>query len=148
VFISYIEAMKWYDKYIGLPYYHLGFSPEKGIDCFNLITYLYREELGIDIPYKTGDFCKVVDEHWYTVLHKSPFDLLPEWGWEEIEEPELYSVILMTLGSANVMNHCAMYIEKDKILHTMAGHKSWIAPYGRHYKQYTNKVYKWAGMNN
>ena len=43
----------------------------------------------------------------------------------------------MSLGSSHVVNHCAIYVDLNKMLQTMINHKSWIAPYGRYYKQYT-----------
>ena len=52
----------WYEKYVGFPYVHLGDDPKSGIDCFNLIRYVYKNELDIDIPYDTTDFCDILDE--------------------------------------------------------------------------------------
>ncbi len=54
----------------------------------------------------------------------------------------------MSIGSTNVTNHCALYIGENKMLQTMINHKSWIAPYGRWYKNYTVGIYKWIGMPN
>ena len=54
----------------------------------------------------------------------------------------------MSLGSTNVTNHCAMYVDTNKILQTMINHNSWIAPYGRYYKQYTVGVYRWKSLVN
>ena len=31
----------------------------------------------------------------------------------------------------------------NRILQTMLEHDSWVAPYGRYYKQYTMGIYKW-----
>ena len=33
---------KWYKKYTGFPYAHLGDNINSGIDCFNLIKYVYK----------------------------------------------------------------------------------------------------------
>ena len=54
----------------------------------------------------------------------------------------------MRLGSTNTDNHCAMYIDNNKILHTMEGYASWVAPYGRYYKQYTTGIWKWKNTDN
>ena len=54
----------------------------------------------------------------------------------------------MCIRDSNVTNHCALYIGENKMLQTMINHKSWIAPYGRWYKNYTVGIYKWIGMPN
>ena len=71
-----------------------------------------------------------------------------EYGWVKVTEPKVYDIILMSLGSTHVVNHCAMYVDKNRMLQTMLEHKSWIAPYGRYYKQYTLGVYRWKDLQN
>jgi len=136
---------KWYKKYTGFPYAHLGDNINSGIDCFNLIRHVYKKELDIEIPYDTADWCDIVDEQWYQKTNEQLFNKAGslEFGWEQITEPEIFSVITMTIGSTNVTNHCALYVDKNRILQTMLEHESWIAPYGRYYKQYTMGIYKW-----
>jgi cell wall-associated NlpC family hydrolase len=142
--------MKWYNRYTGFPYRHLGEEPIDGIDCFNLCTLIYKKELGIEIPYRTRDFCNIVDEDWYEKTHERWMDRAAseKYGWIKVKDPKVYDVILMSLGSTNVTNHCAMYVDTNKILQTMINHNSWIAPYGRYYKQYTVGVYRWKSLVN
>jgi cell wall-associated NlpC family hydrolase len=141
----------WYDKYTGLPYKHLGYDPIEGIDCFNLCKYVYKQELDIDIPYFASDYCNIVDDDWYVKTHdqfilKAAND--PSLGWVSVTEPKLYDVIVMSLGSTHVANHCALYLERNRMLQTMLKHKSWVAPYGTYYKQYTVGVYRWKTLQN
>jgi len=140
---------KWYKKYTGFPYAHLGDNINSGIDCFNLIKYVYKKELDIEIPYDTADWCDIVDERWYQKTHNKAFEngASLEFGWEQFKEPEIFDVITMTIGSTNVTNHCALYVDKNRILQTMLEHESWIAPYGRYYKQYTMGIYRWNPAN-
>lgn len=135
-------------RYVGIPFKHLGTDPEKGLDCFNLLKYIYKKELNIDIPYSTRTFCNILDENWYSKNHERYFDdsLANARGWEKIEEPELYCAITMVMGSSAVTNHCAIYIGDNKILHVLQNHTSHITNYGSYYKQYTMGVYKWIGM--
>ena len=142
--------MKWYNRYTGFPYRHLGEEPIDGIDCFNLCTLIYKKELGIEIPYRTRDFCNIVDEDWYEKTHERWMNRAAseKYGWIKVKDPKVYDVILMSLGSTNVTNHCAMYVDTNKILQTMINHNSWIAPYGRYYKQYTVGVYRWKSLVN
>ena len=140
--------MTWYNNYTGFPYKHLGNSIDTGIDCFNLCRLVYKNELNIDIPYQTSDFCNIVDEDWYTKTHERWMEKAAseEYGWVKVTEPKVYDIILMSLGSTHVVNHCAMYVDKNRMLQTMLEHKSWIAPYGRYYKQYTLGVYRWKDL--
>lgn len=142
--------MKWYNSYTGFPYRHLGDNIETGIDCFNLCTLVYKNELKIDIPYKTSDFCNIVDEDWYTKTHERWMDNAAsgENGWKKVTVPKTYDVILMSLGSTHVTNHCALYVDTNRILQTMLNHNSWVAPYGRYYKQYTTGIYRWKDLMN
>ena len=135
----------WYNKYKDFPYLHLGNNAEKGIDCFNLCKLVYLNELKIDIPYTTDYFCKIVDEDWYSKTQERLFEqaATDAYGWIKVKEPQPYDIITMSLGSTNVTNHCALYVDRSKILQTMIKHKSWIAPYGNYYKQYTTGVYRW-----
>ena len=140
----------WYSKYLNLPYLHLGNNIETGIDCFNLCRLIYKEQLDIDIPYDTADWCNIVDENWYSKTHDRPFEkgATLKYGWQKVTNVEKFNVITMSLGSTNVTNHCALFIGDNKILQTMIDKKSWIAPYGRYYKTYTMGIYKWIGMPN
>lgn len=143
--------MKWYQKYTGFPYKHLGNNIETGIDCFNLIKHVYKNERGIEIPYSTIDFCNIVDEDWYQKINDQPFlEFKKEkWGWREVSNKEIqpFDVVIMSIGSTNCVNHCALYVDTNKILHTMIEHTSWIAPYGSYYKQYTLGTFRWQGVD-
>ena len=138
----------WYNKYKDFPYLHLGNNAETGIDCFNLCKLVYLNELEIDFPYTTSDFCKIVDEDWYSKTQERFFEVNAneKTGWRKVKEPQLYDIITMSLGSTNITNHCALYVDRNKILQTMIDHKSWIAPYGNYYKQYTTGVYRWKDL--
>ena len=138
---------KWYNKYIDYPYTHLGDDPINGIDCWNLCMYIYKDHLNIDIKQRSWDFCNIVDEDWYS----KTTDRLYEEGFKKFshifkkvsDEPKTYDIILMSIGSTNVSNHCAIYVDKNRILQTMLDHVSWVAPYGNYYKQYTTGIYRW-----
>lgn len=140
--------MKNFEKYVGLPYKHLGNNIEIGIDCFNLCKLVLKEHKNFDIPYYSHDWCNIIDEDWYSKTHNQFFlDAAKEQhGWKNIEIPEPYDIILMSLGSTNVVNHCSLYIGSNKMLQTMINHKSWISIYGNYYKQYTVGVIRWIGL--
>ena len=143
----------WYDSYIGFPYLHLGQNPETGIDCFNLCRLVFEQELSITIPLTTADFCNIVDEDWYQKTHDQLMINATklnreDFSWTKVTNPEPFDIILMSMGSTNVTNHCALYVGDDKILQIMLGRKSGIWAYRGPFKQYTTGIYRWKNMNN
>lgn len=136
----------WYDKYINLPYKHLGNDPITGIDCFNLCRYVYLYEKHIDIPYISYEHCNIVDDDWYNKTTQSFFEqaIYNDQRWQKVTDIQPFDFLLMSIGSTNVANHCSIYLGNNKILQTMIGRKSWIAPYGRYYQQYTLGIYRWT----
>jgi len=140
---------KWYDKYINFPYKHLGQDPTTGIDCFNLCKLAFKNELEIDIPYSTHDFCNIVYEDWYNKTQNQYFlDASKNGDWKEIQKLEPFDIILMSIGSTNVVNHCALYVGDNKILQTMENRDSGIYTYHRYYQQYTVKKVRWKSLVN
>lgn len=140
-------AVEW-DKYVGLPFKHLGLDPNTGIDCFNLVKYIYKQELEIEIPYTTRDWCNIVDDYWYQQIHEDSIKKASskDYGWQLVNSPKEFDVITMTIGSSTITNHCGLYIGNSKILHIFQNHKSHIAVYGNYYKQYTMGINRWIGM--
>ena len=138
--------IKWYDKYLNIPYKHLGNDPNSGMDCFNLCRYIYNEETGIEIPYLSFDRCNIVDDDWYNKTSDPIFEksALDDPSWKRVSEPKKFDFILMSIGSTNITNHCAMYLENNKVIHTMVDRPSWVSPYGSYYKQYTTGLYRWT----
>lgn len=137
-------------KYLNAPFKHLGLKLETGIDCFNLIREFYLQELQIEIPYTTRTWCDIVDENWYSKIHTELIKNITkeEYGWREIETPEKYCMITMSIGTSTITNHCALYLEQNKMLQVLQNTRSHIATYGKFYQQYTTGIYKWIGINN
>ena len=143
----------WYDKYLNLPYKHLGQDPETGIDCVNLCALILKQQCSIPVGRTTSDFCNIVDEDWYSKVSESLFDKglhlnSPDFSWKQVTSVETYDIVIMSIGSTNVANHCAMYVGENKLLQIMLDRPSWISPYGRYYKQYTLGIYRWNGSKN
>ena len=62
------------------------------------------------------------------------------------DAPKVFDVIVMSIGSTLISNHCALYVDTNRILHAMVDHTSWVSPYGSYYQQYTTGVYRWTGL--
>jgi cell wall-associated NlpC family hydrolase len=153
LYIRYLGMNKWYNEYIGFPYKHLGNSPVTGIDCFNLCRYIYKHQLNITVPLSTHDFCNIVDADWYNKTTEPLFEIAAaikrtDFAWKKVTTPRLYDIITMSIGDTNVTNHCAVYVDNDRVLQTAANKKSWVGLYGNYYQQYTTGIYRWAPLNN
>ncbi len=140
---------QWYDYYINFPSKHLGQDPATGIDCFNLCKFVYEKELNIVIPYSSHDFCKIVDSDWSNKTHKQLFlEASNNGDWVEIQNLKPFDIILMSVGSTNIVNHCALYVGDNKILQTIERRPSAIYNYHRYYQQYTVKKVRWKNLHN
>ena len=140
----------WITKYLNIPYRHLGNNLDIGIDCGNLCAKVIKEQTGEDVLVKTSDFCDIVQEDWYKKTNTPIFENMftnESNGFIKIDNPKPFDIILMSIGSTNITNHCALYLGNAKMLQTMIDHVSWIAPYGKWYKQYTTGIYRWKNFN-
>ena len=144
---------EWWRKYENLPYKHLGIDPINGIDCTNLASLVLKREKGVDVGFTSGDHCSIDSEKWYNSTLK---DLMLEYfknnkdKWVEIpkDRSQPFDIALISLGSTNITNHCAIFVEKDKLLHIMLNKKSWVSSYGRYWKQYTIRIFRWKDLIN
>jgi cell wall-associated NlpC family hydrolase len=137
---------KWYDKYTNIPHKHLGNDPISGMDCFNLCRYVYMQQTNIDIPYLSHDKCNIIDEDWFNKTSEQLFENVvnSDNNWHKVSEPKILDFILISIGSTNITNHCALYVDRNRILHTMIGKPSWVSNYANYYKQYTTGIYRWT----
>jgi len=140
---------QWYNKYTNIPYKLFGTEVTTGMDCFTLLCHVFKEEAGIQIPYTSSDFLKMVDDQWFTKTHEQHFLNGSKNGdWVEVETLQLYDLILMCLGATNVVNHVAMYVGNNKILQMIENRDSAIYDYHKYFKQYTVKKVRWKSLVN
>lgn len=142
--------MIWYKPYLDIPHKHLGDCKHTGIDCVNLCALIYREQLGVDVGVRSYSSCNIVDDDWYNKTTQQLFlqHLNSSQQWIQVSAPKCYDIILLSIGDTNIVNHCALYVGNNKILHTALHNRSHIAPYGRFYQQYTTGIYRWKSLNN
>jgi len=136
----------WYDKYVGIPFKHLGDDLE-GIDCFNLCRLVLRQERGLSIFKPSSHFCNIVDDHWYNKTSISPFEQAVKekvaiGECKKVEIPSKFDIVVMSIGATNITNHCALYVGNSKLLQVTTQRNSWISSYGNYYKQYTTGIYR------
>jgi proteasome lid subunit RPN8/RPN11 len=104
------------------------------LDCYSLIRDYFKETLSIEIP----DFQR--DYEWWSHgldLYKENFEKA---GFFEIEHRDLkeHDCILMQIHS-KVMNHAAVYLGKDVMLHHLTGRLSRREIFGGYYKKHSGK---------
>ena len=111
----------WYNKYLDFPYKHLGNDIKTGIDCFNLCRLVYKEQLGIEIPYDTADWCNIVDEDWYNKTQDRPFDKggTEAYGWKKTKHD--YEIMINNLNkkleeSNSIGNNRYIIISQEKAI--------------------------------
>ena len=138
----------WSEKYINIPYKLFGTDPKTGMDCFNLLHHIYKKELDLDIPYISSDYLKIVDDAWFQKTHDQVFLRASKNGdWDQINELKPFDLILMSIGATNVVNHIAMYVEKNNIIQMIENRNSAVYKYHRYYQQYTVGKYRWKNLN-
>jgi cell wall-associated NlpC family hydrolase len=140
-----LDIDHWLPNYIGLPYKHLG-NDRNGIDCFNLPRLVYKEVLNEEIPYSTQDSGCDVDINWYSRTETANILIdraKAQWGWQIVDVPQPFDIILLSIGATNSPNHCALFLNNKRILQVADGHPSWVTKYGKHYQQYTIKIGRW-----
>lgn len=139
----------WYNKYIGIPFKHLGQSPITGLDCFTLCKHIISKEKGITLPYISYEHCNIQEEDWYLKTTKQIFlDIANnDSRWQSVTIPKAFDIILLSIGATNVTNHCALHLGDNKIIQVMTQRNSWISTYSRYYKQYTTGIYRWSMIN-
>src|SRR5210317_1392169 len=147
--MPFIAMNQWYEKYINIPYKLFSTDPDEGLDCCTLMAYIFKQELGITIPYTTSDLLKIADDEWYMKSHDQHIlDLSNNGDWIEVEDLEKFDLILMCVGSTNVVNHVAMYLGNNKILQMLFNRNSDVYNYHRYFKQYTIKKVRWKNLKN
>lgn len=140
----------WYDKYVGIPHKHLGDTLEEGMDCFNLLKYILEQEKNYIIPYSTYDKCNIIDDDWYIKTNEQLIEdtASQDSNWQLVTTPQLFDIITISVGATNITNHCAMYVDTNKIIHSMIDKPSFLSKYAPYYKQYTTGIYRWTPTNN
>jgi len=143
----------WYKKYENLPFKMFGDNPLTGIDCTNLTRLIYRKEKNIFLEPSSKELCSNHKDNWYQLINDNimiKFFENRQNNFEEIDKNKIlpFDILLLSIGSTNIINHCAICVDKNKILHAMEDKLSWVSTYGSYYKNYTEKVYRWIDTQN
>ena len=81
-------------------------------DCFEAVRNFYKLELAIDIPPR-GAF----EEFWWKKgINYFTEERLNEWGFQKVEVPKQFDVLLFSISS-KVPNHCGVYLGENTFYH-------------------------------
>lgn len=103
-------------------------------DCLTLVRDAYMLA-GINLPdYERQD-------NWWRNGLNMYLDLLPQNGFERVDEPQAGDIILVCLGSS-VPNHAAIYVDNQYILHHCPKRLSKRDLYGGFWIKYTHSIWR------
>jgi proteasome lid subunit RPN8/RPN11 len=110
-------------------------------DCFSLVRDYYKQEKGTELPNypRSSDELVWDKKEWDWI--DSQYELV---GFREVKSPERGDVIAMSIGNnAAGINHLAIYMGDNTLLHQLAGRKSSIEIWGSPWSEYTIKFLKY-----
>ena len=109
------------------------------MDCYSIIRDYYKENLNVTLP----DFTR--DHEWWNKGQNLYVEHFRDAGFYEIDPNDIqpHDVILMQIHS-NVVNHGAIYLGNDQMLHHLHKRLSCREVYGGYYAKHTIKVIRYA----
>lgn len=108
-----------FDKYIGIPYKHLG-KDFDGVDCYGLLMLIFREELGLELPDFTSlQYSKGLSEKEDAHVLVSCIDKYRDQRWKIVKPPlrRFDAVVFWGGCSKSVANHIGLMIDPEKFIH-------------------------------
>ena len=115
--------MAWTDSYIDIPFKCDGRDPS-GCDCWGLVTLVYRERLGIELPSWSGVF---KDQSLGCLKQVARAMAIERDRWLKVDTPEPMDVIMLRTGK--YVWHVGIVIDSFNMLHVMTGINSVIESY-------------------
>lgn len=124
--------------FIGLPYEPTG-TPPAGADCWTLAKAYAAQVLGQDWPPYMYDKARYMEEA--QILIDSEISNLGE-RWEKVETPEHGDLLIFRVRGYPI--HCAVYLGRGEILHTLKGRNSCVEPLPVWAERLVG-IYRWKG---
>lgn len=133
-----------YSKYINLPYKELG-RTSSGIDCYGLITLIFKEKLGVILP----DFTELIyDKERYAVT-KQEDHILYNIGlrWKEVTNPKEFDILVFNDSKElDLSKHVGLFIGDDKFIHSLRRSSSVITKLDNMFwKSKLSAILRWNG---
>jgi proteasome lid subunit RPN8/RPN11 len=114
-------------------------------DCYSLIRDYYKQVKGVEIPnyHRSSDELVWDKVEWDWI--DSQYQLV---GFREVPSPEQGDVLAMSIGNnARGINHLAIYMGDNTLLHQLAKRKSGLEIWGSPWSEYTIKFLRYYGVS-
>ena len=126
-----------FDKYIGIPYKHLG-KDFSGVDCFGLIYLIFKEELGIELPDFTKlGYSKGLEDSKDKDVLINVIDKFDGIIFEKVDKPyRIFDVpIFYGIGCMkDIASHIGVFIDTNHFIHIKENTTSIVNKLDSHYK--------------
>ncbi len=105
-----------YADLIGVPFLNHGRDPEKGLDCYGLVTEIYKRQ-GIKIPEYDAEWndAEKINGYIEDATASSVWEEIPP---EKIEENIPCVLAIRLAAPPGMVNHTGVYIGGRKFIHT------------------------------
>lgn len=103
------SSNSWIQRYIGIPYEIHGHSA-KGVDCWGLVHYVYKQELGILLPDFKGEYSDQTDKESITGLYMDE-----RMHWHKVQNPEPLDCVMFNIFGRPV--HIGVIVDEEYFIH-------------------------------
>jgi cell wall-associated NlpC family hydrolase len=124
--------------FVGIPFEARG-TPPASADCWSLARDYANGVLGLSWPtYMYDPTCYMADARRIITAHL----IEPGACWEKVTTPRHGDLLLFRLKGFPV--HCAVYLDKGNMLHTLRGRNSTVEPL-ENWRENLVMIYRWKG---
>lgn len=96
--------------YLDIKYKHLGRDKDIGFDCWGLVLYIYKTQLGLDLP-----DLQSYSQNWSYEGNNYIMERYTD-EWARIEKPEKFCLVMIK-NFKNIVNHVGVYIGRNQFIH-------------------------------
>lgn len=107
----------WTDYYMNIPFCMNGTCRESGLDCWTLVTLIYKERLGIELELFRGLY---TDNERETIERIAEAVEIESLKWQQVFAPKEYDVVLMRMFGT-IVCHVGVVVDASKFIHILPG---------------------------
>lgn len=111
-------------------------------DCFSLVHDFYQQKLDVMLP----EVVRPAFGWWKSGEINAIEEAYPDAGFTEVESPQFGDILLMQAGGCKVIDHMAVYIGDQHIMHHTLMGLSRISPWDGYWNMITTKVIRHASQ--
>ena len=112
-----------FDRFVGIPYLDKGRTID-GVDCWGLVSRVFAEIRGIDLPSYADSYATADDRAALAVLIRGELD-----PWDEIATGDEQTFDCVLMKEAGYPRHIGVVVQPGQLLHVQRGETSRIERY-------------------